>query len=331
MQQGMLASILLSLLLLISSSVSSAEISPSSRDALLQSSALKDKVDELMKYVKSNDVDTLRFTLNQLAFPQQESLRFLLLKRIDEQRSVLTVSMKHFIVEQRTLTPVYYVVQQGDGYEFSLPAFDYPNIANRILKTWIQDKSVLNFILKAEHNQLNLRKWLSGDKKQVHDREDLLIREIDSLTPEAVHSLISQLTGEDVTTWLPSTRVMLTLVEKSQDEKLYKLFWLMRADSNMQKELQRLSTLADKPFALKQIVLASHNPRLKRQALLLLTKLPRLPDDVKSYLVTQMNSHDETYYIAHSLIEHGYRHWLKELLASNVKINRQVVSQVLAD
>ncbi|MDC0612629.1 hypothetical protein OAP63_18000 [Vibrio sp.] len=329
MQQGMLSSLLLSFSLLAPFSVSAADISMTERNQLLQDKQLQNKVSELMEYVKKDDIDSLEFALDQLAFPQQESLRYMLIKKLYDENAVLSVQMKHFVVEQRSLKPVYYVLQKGDGYEFTLPAFDYPNIANRILKAWIQDKSTLDFILKAEHNELNLRDWLSGDEQFVHEHEALLNREIDSLTDEAVHSLVAQITETKVTTWLPSSAAMATLVRASNDPKLYKLFWLMKADINMENELTRLSNLKDDSFAINQIMLASKNPRLKQQALVALTRIQPLPDHVKNYLITQMKDSDQAYYVASALKEQGYRTLLSDLIATNVKVNHKVLQQVL--
>ena len=52
------------------------------------------------------------------------------------------------------MVPTYQVLERGDGYEFSVPAFNYPAIAHRLLKQWQQDQSTLAFVLEAERGEL---------------------------------------------------------------------------------------------------------------------------------------------------------------------------------
>lgn len=63
------------------------------------------------------------------------------------------------------------------------------------------------FVLQAENGELNLREWLSGSSAQSVDvRQRLLLTELHRLSPQAMERLISQITTEQVTSWLPRQR-----------------------------------------------------------------------------------------------------------------------------
>lgn len=57
---------------------------------------------------------------------------------------------------------------------------------------------MLVFVLDAEKQELDLKEWLSGSEYQVQTREALLIRGLDSLSPEAVDYLTRQLTTSSI-------------------------------------------------------------------------------------------------------------------------------------
>ncbi len=66
-----------------------------------------------------------------------------------------------------------------------LPAFNYPSIANRLIKQFRADQNTLVFVLDAEKQNLTLKEvanwlWASGPNSKR------LIRELDSLSPGAV-------------------------------------------------------------------------------------------------------------------------------------------------
>ncbi|WP_308390245.1 hypothetical protein [Vibrio parahaemolyticus] len=263
MQQGMLSSLLLSLsLLTLPVAVSAKEMQESVVEQWLQDTQIQTKVSELLEYVVRDEVDSLKFSLDRLAFPQQEVVRFRLLEKLEQQNIILTPRMALFVESQVRLTPTYQMLERGDGYEFSVPAFNYPAIASRLIKRWKQDQSTLDFVLQAERKELNLQQWLTGTSQQIQTRESLLIRELDSLSPSALKALTTQLTQANVTSWLPSTAVVVRMAQVSQDKAMYDLLWRMRADYNSQQELKRLADTGD-AFSLQQLMNATINPSLK--------------------------------------------------------------------
>lgn len=226
MQQGMLSSLLLSLsLLTLPVAVSAKEMQESVVEQWLQDTQIQTKVSELLEYVVRDEVDSLKFSLDRLAFPQQEVVRFRLLEKLEQQNIILTPRMALFVESQVRLTPTYQMLERGDGYEFSVPAFNYPAIASRLIKRWKQDQSTLDFVLQAERKELNLQQWLTGTSQQIQTRESLLIRELDSLSPSALKALTTQLTQANVTSWLPSTVVVVRMAQVSQDKAMYDLLW----------------------------------------------------------------------------------------------------------
>ncbi|WP_136487149.1 hypothetical protein [Vibrio sp. H11] len=331
MQQGMLCTFLLTFSLSMMPA-RAVEISPQQREQLLQDSQLQQKVAELVEMAVKDDVDALNFALQRLALPQQEAVRYLLLQHLDQSQLVLTPYMVNFIESQRQAVPVYQTMEKGEGYEFSVPAFDYQSIANRLIKQWNQDQRVLDLVFKAERYELNLQQWLSGHEHLVQAREALLIRELGNLSPPAVKALTEQLTQAPVTSWLPTSSLMVRLAQVSEDPQVYKLLWLMRADFYIEQELDRLARLARQgdEFAIGQLMVAEGNPRLKAQALQDLARLNPMSDEVKAFLVSRLGRADDAPIVAQALAEQGYQSWLNDLLVNNREVKRHAILQVLS-
>ncbi|EGR1584274.1 hypothetical protein ACOQ0N_004616 [Vibrio parahaemolyticus] len=329
MQQGMLSSLLLSLsLLTLPVAVSAKEMQESVVEQWLQDTQIQTKVSELLEYVVRDEVDSLKFSLDRLAFPQQEVVRFRLLEKLEQQNIILTPRMALFVESQVRLTPTYQMLERGDGYEFSVPAFNYPAIASRLIKRWKQDQSTLDFVLQAERKELNLQQWLTGTSQQIQTRESLLIRELDSLSPSALKALTTQLTQANVTSWLPSTAVVVRMAQVSQDKAMYDLLWRMRADYNSQQELKRLADTGD-AFSLQQLMNATINPSLKPLAIRLLTKSNPLSPEVKQFLIAKMALSEEATLVARQLAQQGHQTWLEELISSNRQVKARQIEQVL--
>ncbi|EJG1899166.1 hypothetical protein [Vibrio parahaemolyticus] len=329
MQQGMLSSLLLSLsLLTLPVAVSAKEMQESVVEQWLQDTQIQTKVSELLEYVVRDEVDSLKFSLDRLAFPQQEVVRFRLLEKLEQQNIILTPRMALFVESQVRLTPTYQMLERGDGYEFSVPAFNYPAIASRLIKRWKQDQSTLDFVLQAERKELNLQQWLTGTSQQIQTRESLLIRELDSLSPSALKALTTQLTQANVTSWLPSTAVVVRMAQVSQDKAMYDLLWRMRADYNSQQELKRLADTGD-AFSLQQLMSATINPSLKPHAIRLLTKSNPLSPEVKQFLIAKMALSEEATLVARQLAQQGHQTWLEELISSNRQVKARQIEQVL--
>lgn len=136
MQHGLLSLLLLSTSLLLSpvGMNYATEMSQLTVESWLESDQVKLKTAELLGLVVRDEVNSLRFSLERLTFPQQEVARYQLLKKLEQQKIVLTHNMSIFIEQQLAITPTYQVLERGDGYEFTLPAFNYPSIANRLIK-----------------------------------------------------------------------------------------------------------------------------------------------------------------------------------------------------
>ncbi|MGR5070236.1 MULTISPECIES: hypothetical protein [Vibrio] len=329
MQHGMLSSLLLSLSLMVLPATSSAkEMQASEVEQWLQDTQIQTKVSELLDYAVRDEVDSLKFALDRLAFPQQEVARFLLLNKFEQQNIILTPRMAIFVESQISIIPTYQMLERGDGYEFSVPAFNFPAIASRQIKRWKQDQRTLEFVLEAERDELNLKEWLTGTSSQVQTREALLIRELDSLSPSALEALTKQLTHANVTSWLPSSAVVARLAQVSQDEAMYDMLWRMRADYNGQTELGRLANVGDE-FSLQQLMNSTVNPTLKPYAIELLARSNPLTPEVKQFLVAKMALSEEATLVARELAKQGHHSWLEELISSNRKVQTRQIENVL--
>ncbi|KGK16952.1 hypothetical protein [Vibrio navarrensis] len=329
MQQGMLSSLLLTTSLLFGPVlVSAQEMQTETAQQWLQDQQVHSKVAELLEYVARDQTNELKFALERLALPQQEVVRFLLLDKLEKQDVILTPRMAIFVESQIKMIPSYQVVEKGDGYEFTVPAFNYPAVANRLLKRWKQDQTTLDFILAAERGELQLQNWLAGPQSLVQMREALLIRELDSLSPEALDGLVKQLTATPLTTWLPPSPVVVRLAQVSEEAEMYNLLWRMKADHVSQNELERLASVGD-DFSWRQIMSSTQNPSLKAQAITLLTKANPLTAEVKQFLITRMALPDDAPLVARELAKQGHSSWLEEVIAGNNRVKRGLILQAL--
>ncbi|WP_068711675.1 HEAT repeat domain-containing protein [Vibrio tritonius] len=325
MQQGLLYSFLLSLAL-YTGSVSAVDMSTTEQQKLLQDVTLQHKVEQLYDYAIQDNIDALSFALQRLALPQQEAARFLLFQKIEQQNLSLSSLLVDFVQLQNRILPVYQITEKGDGYEFSVPAFNYSSIGLRLLKHWKRDQRAVDFVLKAEMKDLNLKQWLSGPNRISHEK--LLIEDLDKLSVAAIQGLVDQLTSVKVTSWLPSSAVMVRLAQISHNQDIYKLLWLMRSDSAIEAELERLSSRKD-PFAISQLMLAAQNPRLKDLAIRALAQVDPMSDEVKQFLVDRLSDDNDVVSVARTLVEHGRQNWLQELLDSNKHVKATAIMQAL--
>lgn len=325
MQQGLLYSFLLSLAL-YTGSVSAVDMSTTEQQKLLQDVTLQHKVEQLYDYAIQDNIDALSFALQRLALPQQEAARFLLFQKMEQQNLSLSSLLVDFVQLQNRILPVYQITEKGDGYEFSVPAFNYSSIGLRLLKHWKRDQRAVDFVLTAEMKDLNLKQWLSGPNRISHEK--LLIEDLDKLSVAAIQGLVDQLTSVKVTSWLPSSAVMVRLAQISHNQDIYKLLWLMRSDSAIEAELERLSSRKD-PFAISQLMLAAQNPRLKDQAIRALAQVDPMSDEVKQFLVDRLSDDNDVVSVARTLVEHGRQNWLQELLDSNKHVKATAIMQAL--
>ncbi|MGO1298355.1 MAG: hypothetical protein ACTMIA_13760 [Vibrio sp.] len=326
MRQGMLYTILFTLVLFTSSSWA-VIISNQARQEVLNDETLQQKVEDLYQLGISNRINALDFSIERLALPQQDAARYLLFRRFEKSGIALSASLYGFVQKQNLHSPTYKLMEYGQGYEFSVPAFNYPAIGFRLMNRWDQDQKTVDFILHAELHELDLKTWLSGPKKGEH--EQLLLRELDNLSVSAIGFLTKQLTSTNVTSWLPSSRVMVKLARISRDPKVYKLLWLMRSDHIIEDELARLATHQDK-FALSQLMLAARNPKLTSEAIKALVSIHPMDANVETFLVQRLSNSDEASLTARALVNYGHRHWLEDLMHSNRQIKTRLIMQTLS-
>ncbi len=329
MRQGLLASILLSASLLVGH-VSASEIQPSFVQSLLVDLQLNKKVDELHQYLIDGDIITLNFSLNRLSMPQQEAVRFMLVQQIEQQKLILDPKGTIWLKEQLSVHPTYTIKEQGNGYVVTKLAFDYSSIASRILSQMSKDQQVLDFILAAEEHRLVLSEWLVGEPHEVRVRQSIVLAELDSLTPEALDYLVSQITNDPLSVWLPTTEVMVRLAQLSKNSDMYKILWKMRTDQYSMAELERLSNIAPEPFATQQLMAATNNPSLKQNAFASLAQLHPLPQEVQTFLLAKIDHIQDGGAVAMHLANYGHASWLESLSTARNKVRQQHVRLALS-
>ena len=102
----------------------------------------------------------------------------------------------------------------------------------------------------------------------------------------------------------------------------------MKADYHSQAELVRLAE-TKQTFALEQVMAATKNPRLKDEAIMLLTKVNPLSEEVKQFLVSRMAIADEASLVARELAKQGHTRWLQDLVNDNPQVKSSLIEQAL--
>ncbi|HHS3326602.1 TPA: hypothetical protein ACTGG1_002947 [Vibrio cholerae] len=327
MQQGWLCLVLLFLLGLPPYALGG-DITATERELWLAEPQTQQKVEELYLLALHNEVDRLQFNLQRISYPAQEVVRFLLLQKFEQGQLILTEELAVFIAAQKSQTPNYLIAERGDGYEFSVPAFDYAAIAHRLLKQAQQQQDIVMFVLQAENGELNLREWLPSSLAQSEARQRLLLTELHRLSPQAMERLIAQITTEQVTSWLPSATVMVQFAQRSQSHTLYQRLWLMKANDEIRQEVARLGAQAD-GFAKQQLMLAVENPSLKQEALQALIEIRPMSMEVEQFLIEKLGQSENASQVASMLAQSGYQGWLHELVSSNRAVKQQAILAVL--
>jgi hypothetical protein len=74
---------------------------------------------------------------------------------------------------------------------------------------------------------------------------------------------------------------------------------------------------------------ATKNPRLKDEAIMLLTKVNPLSEEVKQFLVSRMAIADEASLVALELAKQGHTRWLQDLVNDNPQVKSSLIEQAL--
>lgn len=328
MQQGWYACLLLLVTACFSQGLFAKSLSQAEIDRWLKDDQVNQKTALLLSDFSKDRLDVLRFSLQRIALPQQEVVRFKLLQAIEKKQWLFDGQMMAFIEEQSRRSPTYQFRYQGNGYEYTVPAFDYPAVANRLLQQWKKNQQGLSFILAAERGELDLEDWLSPRHPDYLSRRHLLLEHLALLSPEAIRFLAQQLTSMGVTRWLPSSELVMRLAQLSGDSKVYDLLWKMRADQFGRMALQTLAQ-TNTAFAQQQLIQAVSNPSLKPLALELLAKTQPLTPQVRQFLVEKMTDRTDAQTVARALAQQGHIDWLKEIMSKNKQVDRAAIEGVL--
>lgn len=315
MRQGLSAIIFLLSIVLFGPFAQAIEMTQSEVSSWLNNPNAQSSADHLYQLALQDKVPEIQSSLDSTPLPKQEVVRYLLLKKIEDGRLVLSSRLAIFIQSQQTLSPRYQVTESGDGYSVTLPAFNASLVATRLVSDWEQDQTNIDFIIKAENNQLQLASWLQGDAYHIQQKEDLFLKEADSLSLQALQHLSNQLVGNSIVKWLPSTSIVIKLAQLTDDERLYSLLWKMKADEKSIQELQRLAEVGDE-FALQQIMNATQNPTIKSIAINHLVGIKPMTTQVQAFLVDKLNHNRDGLMVAQALSSTEHHDWLISLLQS---------------
>lgn len=331
MRQGLLAFIFLLTIGLFGRFSFAAEMTQDEVNAWLNDTQVLASVDQAYQYALQDKATQIQDELQSMSLPKQEVVRFLLLKKIEQQKLVLTPRMAILIQSQQHHQPVYQLVENNKDYSVVYPVFNASLIANRLISNWKQDQINIDFIIAAETGELQLDKWLQGDSFQRQQKEALFMQEVDSLSPKALQNLAQQLVGTGVIKWLPSTSVVVKLAQLTEDARLYDLLWKMKVDEESLGEVRRLAQVAD-PFSIQQIMNATNNPALKPIAIAGLVNIQPMTEQVQTFLVDKLNQHSDGLMVARALSESSHHNWLISVLeAGQISHAQDLLKSVQAE
>lgn len=279
----------------------------------------QDLVDHIYKDVLLDKPDAVQTALQAIPLPTQETVRFLLLKKMETEGIVLTSEMADFIQTIQQHPPIYMVSEHGNDYIANMPVLNSSLVAHRLLINWQQDQARSEFLIAVEKHDLNFLSWLKSHPEQIQVRENILLSEADDLSPEALQYLVEQLVGTPIIEWVPSSKVVVKLAQLTLDERLYRLLWKMKVESATNKEIKRLAKVGD-DFSINQLILATQNPTLKPAAIESLIQIRPVTPTIKDFLLKELNSESDRVVIAQQLMASAHRDWLMDLLENN-KIN----------
>lgn len=324
MRQGLLAITLLLNVVLWSPLTLALEMTQEEADSWLVDPQVLHSTNNIYQDVLLDNADVVSSTLAQIPQPKQEVIRFLLLKKIESQRLILTPRMAIFIKLQQQRPSIYTVSDSGDDYTASLSVFNSSLIANRLISNWKQDQTTIDFIIAVESQNLDLFHWLKGSSLILEEHETLLVNEADSLSPRALEYLVNQLVGEPLIQWVPSTTVVVKLAQLTQDQRLYSLLWKMKSNKATEGEVKRLVSVGD-DFSVKQLIEAAQNPALKNMVIEGLVLIQPMAETTKNFLVSKLNNADDGPIVTQALSSSAYRSWFIDLVENGRIKNAQVL------
>ena len=316
MQIGLLAIAMTAVQAVAQVAIQPTEVTQQDVEQIQSSLQVKNRVSALRQYYDSSDFTLLESHLSSLPPLQQEAVRSQLIDHaIDyaDKPEGLDQAKADWLEAQAGRTPVFNVVEQGDGYLVTKSAFHYGAKARSLVIRWQQQLLAQQMVEQAESGTLQLSQWLTGDMQAQATRRDIFLAQLPALSQTAVNALAEQFTSDSKLLWLPDNAVIAAVAAASDDEGVYHLLWRRRSDQYSLAELNRLADLAPQPAATKQLMAATINPTLKLQAYRALITLKPLPVATRDFLSDKLSEVDDGELVATELARSGYLDWLEQL------------------
>ncbi|CAM3128948.1 hypothetical protein [Vibrio rarus] len=310
---------LLAAMLSCSFAVQAIDLSVQKKQQMLADSQSQDIAKQIVSLAFSGQSDEANFRLLRVKQPEQEVVRYLVIKTISDRHPEYTSDLAVFVDTQRKVVPSLRIVDQGEGFRFSSPAFSYQQRAQRLIDSWKLNDQEIELYIGVENEKLALRTWLTEDPELSSQREKLLIDNVDKFSPQALNFLIDQITDENVVSWLPSSDVMVAMATVSRNPHLYSLLWKMKAGNAQSRELERLGQDGS-DFSIQQLILASENPSLNKRSLQLLAKYAPASQHADDFLVSRMANQNDAKVITTSIEAYGYGRWFNEWVTEHPEL-----------
>lgn len=297
-------------------STQAAEVSAQDVKRVMASSQVQRRVAALSALYNSSQFLALEFNLSQLPDLQEEAVRNELVNYAVAYQE-LDQAKADWLQTQTERKPAFSIIEQGDGYMVTQSAFRYGAKARGLVLRWQQTLLAQAMTAQAEQGQLVLSQWLAGDLFTQVARRDIFLSQLPALSDQAVAQLADQFISDRKLMWQPDNAVLAALAAASANDEVYHLLWRRRSDQYSLAELNRLTRQAPQPAAIEQLMAATINPSLKRQAYRALISLNPLPTAIRDFLENKLDEVDDGQVVASELARNSYRDWLTQLAATS--------------
>ncbi|MGF1727445.1 hypothetical protein L4D12_22555 [Photobacterium nomapromontoriensis] len=292
------------------------EVSAQDVKRVITSYQVQHRVAALSVLYVNSDFWSLEFNLSLLSALPQEAVRASLVDYAITHQA-LDQAKADWLQEQAERKPMFSIIEQGDGYMVTRSAFRYGAKARGLVLRWQQILLAQAMTAQAEQGELVLSQWLAGDLSAQTARRDIFLSQLPQLSESAVAQLAEQFISDRKLMWQPDNAVLAALAAASGREDVYHLLWRRRSDQYSLAELNRLTSLAPQPMAIEQLMAATINPSLKRQAYRALISFPSLPMAIHDFLKGKLNEVDDGQIVATELARSHHRDWLELWAASS--------------
>lgn len=219
--------------------------------------------------------------LDSLPSAQSEPLRWWLLQGLSGSERPAAPT-RTWVAAQSKRVPSTLTSQTQDGFLVSLPRYDYPALARRLLQSWQQLDWQGQYGYELAAGKLNLRSIYRWNNPNLERQQSALLAAL-AQAPNPVRLQLAQAVAR-TPLYLPDNRLIYTLLDYTGSSELFFTLWRRPVDDDSLRALALVSRFHEGNAAGELLLSAAAEPGLNSAAMLALGALHPLPDPVRSYL-----------------------------------------------